>query len=213
MARRGGCLGCGAGSLAKLLGVFVVLGLVMWLGALAFVPYAFTLGGHFHWLPFWTGWGRVTSPNGGGEYLIYVSLQPEASNQSVVLTSALNGTAWICTPSGELVPERPIVTMERTWHGPTVGKPVHMLISNYRLIGGSIQTDRRPELLLQGVWADRSLELNDNGTLSAAFLADGSVNRGRAAPDAAQNLKITLNEASQWTGYRDFKRACGAKKR
>ncbi len=68
--RRRGCLsGCGPGCIGKLL-LFLAAGVVFFIALHAvFNPYAFTLGGHFHWYPVWIGVGRVHSNAAGGDYL------------------------------------------------------------------------------------------------------------------------------------------------
>ena len=62
--------GCFAG-LLRSAGVLLVLAPVLVLAiAAVFTPWAFYLGGNFHILPQWQGWGRTHSP--AGDYVVYV---------------------------------------------------------------------------------------------------------------------------------------------
>jgi hypothetical protein len=207
--RRRGCLsGCGPGCVGWLLAIGLA-GLAFFIALNAvFHPYAFTLGGHFHWYPVWTGYGRVHSNASGGDYLIYVSLEPFAAPKSIVHATNLKGPAWICTPRGETLNEHLYGGMERIYHGPTIGMPIRMSMYNWQLLLGGFQTDRRPELNFNGVWADRAIEVDDRGTISSAFNPDGTVFRGKPGEHRppSENLKFTIREGSYW----EFRQACAA---
>jgi hypothetical protein len=71
---RRGCLGC-LGSLVWQLAVLLLLGGIL-AGAVigVFAPWAFYLGGKFHILPYWRGWGKAHAKS--GDYLLYVQIQP-----------------------------------------------------------------------------------------------------------------------------------------
>src|SRR6266852_8113045 len=89
--------GCLAGMLRSLLGFFV-LGTFFVLAVTAvFAPWGYYLGGHFHILPLWQGWGRMHSP--AGDYLVFVQMQPRSSGRS--RTPSVGGSDAVCTPRGE----------------------------------------------------------------------------------------------------------------
>ena len=68
--------------------------------------------------------------------------------------------------------------------------------------------DRRPRLNLTGRWQNPDLVMNDGGTLSQAFLADGTLYQGppKQRPAAREKLPIVLHETG-WAGWLDDCRA------
>src|SRR5450432_79204 len=42
-----------------------------------FMPWAFVMGGGFHILPTWQGWGKMHSNTAGGDYVIRISIYPK----------------------------------------------------------------------------------------------------------------------------------------
>ena len=63
------------GCFVQLLGL-LALGIVLGLGIPALLmPWAFYMGGQFHIIPQWTGWGRMHSKL-AGDYILYVQLSP-----------------------------------------------------------------------------------------------------------------------------------------
>ena len=66
---------------------FVVLLLLLALPLVYFAlyPWAFFMGGSFHILPYWTGWGRMHSKT-AGDYFLYVEILPFTSNTNHVLS-------------------------------------------------------------------------------------------------------------------------------
>ncbi len=74
-------------------GVFLVVNAIT-------TPWGFYLGGRFHAIPGWQGWGRVRARS-GGEYVLYVSLTPTVGSIHVSHRSWINGVGYACTPRGE----------------------------------------------------------------------------------------------------------------
>jgi hypothetical protein len=67
----------------------------------ALFPWAFFMGGKFHPLPYWHGWGRLHSRT-AGDYLLYVSIYPETRSTGALMPSTpVKGDAYLCTPKGE----------------------------------------------------------------------------------------------------------------
>jgi hypothetical protein len=200
--RRWGCFGCIGSSLAALL-----LGLLLLMAIdLVFAPWSYTLGGHFHILPYWSGWGSFKSTAAGGDYLMYVSLEPSPGSR-VYPASHMTGSAWICTPARETLYMRASADMPRTFSFDTLGRPVGISMDNWGGWFPNMRMDRRPSLQFRGHWADRALVLDDQMSVSRAFAPDGTVYRGQGPhPRGGQLLNLTLKEASYW----DFKAACAA---
>src|SRR6185437_12643750 len=93
--KRVGCFGC-------LWQVSIVLALAgILLTALTGVsyPWAFYLGGKFHIMPMWQGWGRAHAKS--GDYLVWVSFEPTPRGSGMYLSTNLTGSAYLCTPRGE----------------------------------------------------------------------------------------------------------------
>src|SRR5690349_18039225 len=65
----------------------LVLVLVVACAALAgamylFAPWAYYMGGRFHWFPMWQGVGRLHSNSGGGDYAFYLYFYPKSTRWS-----------------------------------------------------------------------------------------------------------------------------------
>ena len=80
--RRGGCLGClGLGCVGRVLALLVLGAILVLLIDAAFAPWAFFLGGTFHPLAFWQGWGRLHSST-GADYALFVRMWPTPRSRS-----------------------------------------------------------------------------------------------------------------------------------
>jgi len=75
-------------------------GLVLLLMQIAMYPWAFFLGGHFHPLGLWRGWGRMHSRT-AGDYFLYVEIHPTSYGHTMYPAWDLAGTARLCTPKRE----------------------------------------------------------------------------------------------------------------
>src|SRR5690242_9629491 len=96
--RRNGCLGCIGQVALLLIGAAILLTLMNGV----FYPWSFYLGGKFHIMPMWQGWGRIHAK--GGDYLVWVQFEPTPNGSKMYLESNLTGRAYVCTPRGERFP-------------------------------------------------------------------------------------------------------------
>ena len=71
-ARRGGfgCMGCLGKPFAYLLGFLVLGSLVVLAIDAVFAPWSFFMGGRFHPIPMWRGWGELQSASGRNYVLL-----------------------------------------------------------------------------------------------------------------------------------------------
>ena len=190
MARRVrlGCLGSLVVMVVVGAGVFVVTNAL-------FAPWAFFMGGRFHVLPQWQGWGRMHSNAAGGDYMLYVRMTPTPSPPPYISTS-VKGDAMLCTPKGERYHLLLGGGMARHLPLNTVGQPIHLYM--HRRVGLLGVGGGRPRLDLRGVWIDGGIAMEDDGTLAREFGPDGSLlekNAGDAA-NPAEKVAVTFTEAS-----------------
>ena len=66
-----------------------------------FAPWGFYLGGNFHILPDWHGWGTLHAKS--GNYLLYVRFQPRPSGSRIYPGPSIGGQGYLCTPRGEIL--------------------------------------------------------------------------------------------------------------
>jgi hypothetical protein len=181
-------LGC-LGSLV----VMAVLGAGLFVVTSAlFAPWAFYMGGHFHVLPQWQGWGRLHSNDAGGDYMLYVRMTPTPSPPPYISTS-IKGDAMLCTPKGERYHLLLGGGMARHLPLNTVGQPIHLYMHKY--LGGV--GAGRPRLDLHGVWIDGGMTMEDGGTLAREFGRDGSLlEKTVKGENPAEKVAVTFREAS-----------------
>jgi hypothetical protein len=201
--RRGGCLGC----LGKLLGYLVVY---LALGSLllcaidaVFAPWSFFMGGRFHPIPMWRGWGKLHSAS-GRDYVLYIWFEPARGYRGV---AHVLGWGTLCTPRGESYSVRASGYMEKFMGASTDGK--RMDLSVYRrpwYWGWTGKWDRRPQLELRGAWHNPDLVLNDGGSLDRAFNSDGTLHSGptRYQKPGERGVQLTLHEGTK----SEFAAAC-----
>jgi hypothetical protein len=195
------------GLLTQLL-LLLILGSAFFLLVTAvFAPWGYYLGGHFHPLPFWQGWGRTHVAAAGGDYLLFVRVEPSSRGSKMYLSTNLRGIAYLCTPKGERFRLSLGGSMPRHLPLDTVGQPIHLYMSNAPGWKTGFITDRRPYLNFYGKWADRQLVLDDHKTLSNAFLPDGTLYKAHDSnhPRAGEATQVTLKEGT----YTEFEAACG----
>ena len=192
------------------LGSLIVVPLILALGYLAFIaaaaPWSFFVGGAFHIVPGWRAWGRLHSP-AEGDYLLWVQLLPDSPGRTTGLTY-MTGRAEICSPRGTILTLRLVGDMDRgTWLD-IDGKRVSIHLFHRAPFTGLFSAERRPRLDLHGEWRGPMLELDDRGTVSQAFTADGAPFLGPPArqPRTRWSGHITLRTGS----HADFAAACHA---
>jgi hypothetical protein len=188
--RRRGCVGCLIQpALALLCG-----GALMYLIFILLAPWNFYFGGHFHLVPGWTGRGWMHSKAAGGDYFLFVRLEPTMPGYR---RSPINGNAFICTPKGEKFRLRFGGGMPRG-HGTDLrGVPIHMYF--YSWTGLQLSPDRRPSFDLYGSFGDCELIMEDRGTLAGAFRPDGTLYGPRDHRSGKkENSHIILREDPSW---------------
>ncbi len=197
--KRGSCLGD--------IGKFFVLLALLAIGYLAVVavfgPWMYYLGGSFHLIPVWQGWGTLQAPSGNFTLYVFLS-QPQTTRLGYPYIS---GNAVLCTPRGEQFRTMRVTVSfsNKNFGVDSNNQPVTLHIHNYGL-SGQVNADYRPEFDLYGTWQDPNLVLEDHGSLASAFLSDGTAYSGPQAnqPPAGTNLSVTLVPGSP----AQFRAAC-----
>ena len=194
-ARRLGCL---TGCLTRLvLGLLVGTVFLVAIDAV-FAPWSFYLGGRFHPLPLWQGVGTMRAKS--GDYVLYVWLSPAPGGRTFNFPY-FRGSGYLCTPRGERYTLRLSAGMNEHPGIDTNGKAFQ--IGMYRRRWNYSWTlEGRPRLSLRGRWQNADLVMDDGGSLSRAFLPDGTVYLGpaRNQPAARETLSIVLHE-TPWSGW------------
>lgn len=212
--RRTGCLGC----IGKLIGILVfglAFGTLLVLAMNAvFTPWGFYMGGSFHPIPMWRGWGKLQAPS-GREYVLFVNMSPYYTSSRLHTAAGsgggprVSGTATLCSPHGEVYRLRLRGSLEQHMGSSTEGK--HLSLAVYRrpwywsFVGPG---NERPRLQFEGTWHNPNLVMQDRGSLERAFQADGSLRTGpipSVRPGEA-GVPITLHEGST----SEFEAACAA---
>jgi len=181
---RSGCLG----NLMRLVAVLVVLGIGYLALIAAFAPWAYYLGGTFHLLPYWQGWGTMRSKT-GGEYAVYIRMQ--AGSPTRLGSAYLSGDGYVCTPRHERIRLKMNALMGRHLSRNTEGEAITVHMYN-RPLSGIVNPTSRLTIDLHGRWSGNSLVMTDGGSIYREFLPDGSVNRGRL-PAARDTIPVTIN--------------------
>ncbi len=200
-----GCLGClGQVSLALLLGVILITAITG-----VFYPWAFYLGGKFHIMPMWQGWGKEHTKS--GDYLVWVRFEPTPRGSRMYLESNLTGTAYVCTPRGERLPMHLGGGMPKHLHLSTEGESIRLYMDYWPLWTGGFIADHRPSLQFRGHWQNPNIVMDDHGSIANAFQPDGTVYRGHDPnhPYSTQGLPITFVEGPR----SEFDQACAAMRR
>lgn len=199
--RRVGCLGClGQVALTLVLGSILIIAITG-----VFYPWAFYLGGKFHLLPYWQGWGPLHAKS--GNYVWFVRIEPTSRGSGMYLETNLTGTAYLCTPRGERIRFHMGGGMRKHLNLSTDGEAIHLYM-NYSPWYRQFMSDRRPRLELRGHWRNPDLVMDDHGSISNAFEPDGSVYRGHLPnrPYSTEGVPVTFIPGS----YSDFDNACAA---
>jgi hypothetical protein len=172
-----------------------------------FMPWAFFMGGSFHIIPTWQGWGKMHSKTAGGDYVIRISIYPKTGRR--VGYTHVNGTAWLCTPRGETFYLNLGGDFQKDLRLNTDGKTARFYMDNYGF-KSQFTADRRPTLELQGKWNNPDLVLDDHGSIARNFAADGTLYGPKSPPRPymGEVAPVTLHEG----GNSDFEAACKAVK-
>src|SRR5262245_41642022 len=92
---RSGCLS----NLLRLVLVLALVGVALLAATAVFAPWGFYLGGQFHILPYWQGFGTLHAAS--GKYVVYIRLEPKPSGSGMHLGTSVGGDAYLCSPRGE----------------------------------------------------------------------------------------------------------------
>jgi hypothetical protein len=209
--RRGcGCLGC----LPQLLGLAAILALVYLAIPAIIAPWIYNVGGHTRLLPVWEGVGTLHAPSRGGDYPIYVSFSPNyGGTKSTLQVTSADGYGAICTPAGQTF-RLHIKAYAQGIVRNMNGHSFQLILENRPLtwsVTSPNYADWKPRLELNGRWVGDTLAMTDGGSLSGAFLPDGTLNPHPAGLDqaGATNLPITIVEGPRSA----FDAACKARGR
>ena len=194
------------GGLTRLVLVFVLGGVVV-VGVMAVMaPWGFYMGGRFHAIPLWQGWGRIHSNSAGGDYVVYVWFWPDHGKFRQL--AYVQGRALVCTPRGERFNLELGGDFEKPPGTDSNGKKVTIYMFNRSVRKQLTGADRRPELELRGKWNNPDLVLDDHGSVARNFDHDANLysdgkSHSYLYPDLSNRLylgevsPITLREGSK----------------
>jgi len=198
---RAGCLGC----LTQLL-LLVALGcgLVLVITAV-FAPWGFYMGGSFHIIPYWQGWGTLSAKS--GKYLLFVRFEPTPNGSKVMPHPSVKGVGYLCSPRGEIFYMHLGGGMRRGIGTNTDGEKIGLYMDNWSRFFAGFTNDHRPSIELRGQWKNPNIVMDDHGSIFRSFNPDGSVDRGHSnKPYPGDITPVTLAPGS----YSDFEAACKA---
>jgi len=184
--------------LALLLGIALVLAIDA-----VFAPWSFFMGGSFHWIPMWQGWGRMHS--NAGDYVLFVRMEPRTGSRGI---AHVGGIGVLCTPRGEIFNLTLGGDFEKNMGASTDGKHVFLYLHRRGGFFSSTASDSRPSLEFHGAWHNPDIILDDHGIMSRTFKPDGTLYEARNQPAAHETVALTLHEGSR----SDFDSACSAVK-
>lgn len=176
-------------------------------GALYVISFAwgFFLGGSFHPIPYWTGWGRMHS-NTAGDYFLYVEVWPTTRRlETIVPHTFVQGKAYLCTPKGEHFYLKLSGSMRPHIYLNTLGEPIGLSMYNWRA-ASIIGRQERPDITVEGRWGQGQIVGDDKSTLSQSFLPNGTlIPQGKyALASQKEDIQLTLREGT----YSEWESAC-----
>jgi hypothetical protein len=171
-----------------------------------FYPWAFYLGGKFHLLPYWQGWGRAHAMS--GDYVVFVRFEPTTRGSRMYAASNLTGIGFLCTPRGEKFRMNLGGGMRKNLNLSTDGEAIHLYMYYRPAWSGLFAGDRRPRLDFRGHWQNPDLLMDDDSSIFRAFLPDGTVYRRHDPnhPYKGEVVPITFRQGP----YSEFEQACTA---
>jgi hypothetical protein len=199
------------GCLTRLVLVLLVVGAVMAGATYLFAPWAYYMGGRFHWFPMWQGVGRLHSNSGGGDYAIYVWFWPDHGKFRQL--AYVQGRAMVCTPRGEkfnLNLGGDFAKPDGGWRVRDLnGTRVSLYMFNRtaaHIFGGATP---RPDLKLRGHWQNPDLVLDDDSSIQRNFDHNATLYTDvKNIPYKGEISPVTLREG----GKSEFEAACAAVK-
>jgi hypothetical protein len=203
--KRGGCFGCLWQTLLVLLfGVVLLLAIDA-----VFAPWSFYLGGKFHIIPYWQGWGTLHAKS--GDYPLFVRFEPSPRSSRMYPSSHVTGIGYLCTPRGERFRMSLGGDMRQHLNLSTDGEKMSLYLINWPAFTGQFLTDHRPSINLRGHWQNPNLVMDDTGSIFRGFLPDGRVYTGHDPnhPYTGEIVPITLKPGS----YSEFEAACALERK
>ncbi len=202
--------GCFTGCLTNVLGLLLLACVVVLATFALIAPWAFYLGGEFHPLAYWQGWGTIHAPE--GDYVVYFWIGPWTRGRRTFPSLSgpdVTGSGAICSPHGEVYKW---LQVRGGFSNHKIG--VHTdgermslnLKQRLNLLG--TDSDTRLNLALQGAWHNPDLVLDEEGTLRRMFNTDGTLFAGdpHKRPAKGEPLQLILHEGSR----SQFDAACAA---
>ena len=162
---------------------------------LLFAPWIYSVGGKTRLLPFWSGIGFADTPT--GRYQIGIWFSPSPSGSRILPSASISGSGYVCTPFGKRYSLK--VTggaSGRIWND--MDGHAFSLHAYHRPFFADLGGDRRPRLEFAGAWVGPNLQMNDEGTLAKAFLADGNVAPASGPHPKEVAVPITFTETGWW---------------
>ena len=195
--KRLGCVGCLTQSVLLLAAAGLAVLAFDWIIA----PWGFRLGGTFRPVPVWQGVAHVHAAS--GDYVLSLWMSPSGGSRLGNFPT-FSGGAYLCTPRGERIQLRLFGVIPERISGDTNGKPMRIELHRRPWYGTVIGAyDARPRLTLRGRWQHADLVMDDEKTLSIAFLPDGRLYDGppAGAPRATETVPVVFHE-QPWTTWR-----------
>lgn len=185
----------GKGCLVGLVGTIIggVIGAI--LVTATFNPWAYYIGGRWTMFSGWEGYGKMHSST-GLEYGVYVTFEQYSTRRH---SDRIRGKAVLCTPSGTTYEYDLDGHVDGAWLY-TEGKQTHISLH-------STKSKIDYGFILDGVWRNGSLVLNDGGSVGKPFHADGAPDvRGRYSwnPMKTEHAEVTVNYGNRF----DFDEMC-----
>ena len=117
----------------------------------ALYPWGFFLGGNFHPLPYWTGWGKMHSST-AGDYVLYVAVWPSTrALETIIPHTFVRGRADLCTPNGQTFHMNLSGEMRPHIYLNTLGEPIELDMVNWRS-PMPVGRQTRPSFSIWGNW-------------------------------------------------------------
>lgn len=169
-----------------------------------FTPWGFFMGGRFHVIPSWTGWGKMHSNKAGGDYVIMMTISPKTGKG--LGPAHVDGNAWLCTPRGEKFTLHLGGDFQKDIRLDTNGKTASFYMNSYTL-KSQFTGNTRPYLEFRGKWNNPDLVLDDHGSIARNFTPDAKLwpPGGKERPYISEVVPVTLHEG----GKADWEAACG----
>ena len=198
---RGGCVS----NLLRLALVLALVGVAMLAATAVFAPWGFYLGGQFHILPYWQGYGTLHAAS--GKYVVFVRFEPKPSGSRIYPGPSVGGAAYLCSPRGEKFRMKLGGGMPRGIGANTDGVKISLYMYTWGAFS-SFTSNHRPSIELRGQWKNPNLVMDDHSSIQRAFNPDGTVYQGGGPekPYVGEIVPVTLVPGS----YSDFESACKA---